>query len=265
MKNLRKEKDTSAYQPDYHSTREEFVRVECRLKSKKKSNTTQHSPELRVSAQQKEVSSKILGGYIRQAKFLLSNKRHSSLAVSEVPDQNYVQSAKISAKKERQKLAFSRRSYMSSRDATTEEKSAAAGSNNSACNASRRSYMSSRDRQSANYSEDPLKAGASVSAASTTTGRVPYKSLTKSPSANTMDVLDTHSTQSAENIGGVELESQKPPAFAFAVVTAGRGLGAVSPSIAALSAAHRRATRNCPERRVGKCLLQKVHAKQGNE
>ena len=104
-----------------------------------------------------------------------------------------------------------------------------------------------------------------MSAASTTTGRVPYKSLTKSPSANTMDVLDTHSTQSAENIGPAELESQKPPAFAFAVVTAGRALGAVSPSIAALSAVNRRSTRNGPERRVGKCLLQQVHAKMGSD
>ena len=140
-----------------------------------------------------------------------------------------------------------------------------APASSSGYNATRRSYMSSRDRQSAQFSDDPLKAGASVSAASTTTGRVPYKSFTKSPSANTMDVLDTHSTQSAENIGSAELESQKPPAFAFAVVTAGRALGAVSPSIAALSAVNRRSTRNGPERRVGKCLLQQVHAKRGSD
>ena len=66
--------------------REDFVRVEYRVKPKKKSNTTQHSPEVKITAQKelsRDISNKLLGGYIRQAKFLLNKKRHSVVTVSD--------------------------------------------------------------------------------------------------------------------------------------------------------------------------------------
>ena len=70
-----------------------------------------------------------------------------------------------------------------------------------------------------------------------------------------MDVLETHSTQSAENVGGSDHSSQKLPSFAFAVVTAGRPFDPSSPSLARLSAANRKSSRNGTPRRVGKCQM----------
>ena len=77
-----------------------------------------------------------------------------------------------------------------------------------------------------------------------------------------MDVMETHSTQSAENVGYSDHSSQKLPSFAFAVVTAGRPFDPASPDMERLSTANRKSSRNGSSRRVGKCQMQKVRAKQ---